>query len=814
MKKHSSIAAHILLWLAAPTMALAGTFTVTNTADSGAGSLRQAILDSNANPPPSGTTNLIQFNIAGAGVQTISLASSLDDITQPVTIDGYTQSGARANTLATGDNAVIRIKIDGGMDQFERPVMRLCDSSTCGIVSASDGSTIRGLCIVQPSSGATTMLVVGSSNDVVSGNFLGVDTDGVTLGGFQQPIEVLLGVTGATIGGTSPAARNVIASDVGFALILADGSNMLVQGNYLGVNAAGTALLGSLASGIDIEQGTGNSIGGAAPGAGNVINATNIGISVGGVCANCLFDTTIQGNLIGTDATGTVAFNALFNAIQVAASASTTIGGSTAGAGNVITARADGIKIGESPTSVVIQGNKIGTDISGTKPLGSGNAGIDVGAQSAASTTSGTIGGTSPGEGNIIAFNGTNGVAIGSGNTGWSILGNSIFSNGGLGIDLGADGPTVNDDGDADTGANNLQNYPTMTSVTVASGKVTIAGNLNSIPSTTFRLEFFANTMADSSQFGEGQTFLGSADVTTDATGNKAYNVTFPLNGPISPITATATDPAGNTSEFSPAFATELLNISTRLNVLTGDSVLIGGFIITGGEAKKVIVRALGPSLTMAGITGVLADPVLELHFPDGTVMTNDNWKDTQEAEIIASTIPPNNDLESAIVASLPPGAYTAIVSGKNNGTGVGLVEVYDLDQSAGATLANISTRGFVNTGEDVMIGGFIIGPSDTGPANVLVRAIGPTLVSAGITDPLANPFLELHDGDGNTLMSNDNWKDTQQAEIEATGIPPTSDLESAIVATLSPGEYTAVMSGTGTGDHTGVGLVEVYHLP
>jgi hypothetical protein len=251
----------------------------------------------------------------------------------------------------------------------------------------------------------------------------------------------------------------------------------------------------------------------------------------------------------------------------------------------------------------------------------------------------------------------------------------------------------------------------------------------------------------------------------------------------------------------------QLLNISTRLNVLTGDQVLIGGFIITGTTPKKVIVRAIGPSLAAFGVMGSLADPILELHMPDSSVVTNDNWRSTQEQEIIDSNLAPTDDLESAIIATLPPGGYTAIVSGNNGGTGVGLVEAYDLDSAAGS-LANISTRGFVDTGDNVMIGGFIVGSAD---ATVLVRAIGPSLTAFGVPGALQDPTLELHDSDGNTLTSNDDWKATQQAEIEATGLAPSDDRESAILATLPPGGYTAIVRGAL--DTTGVGLVEVYHL-
>ena len=253
------------------------------------------------------------------------------------------------------------------------------------------------------------------------------------------------------------------------------------------------------------------------------------------------------------------------------------------------------------------------------------------------------------------------------------------------------------------------------------------------------------------------------------------------------------------------------LNISTRLNVQTGDNVLIGGFIISGTAPKKVIVRGIGPSLSLAGVEGVLANPTLELHEPDGTVVINDNWKDTQEQEIIDSTIPPTNDFESAIVDTLDPGAYTVILAGKNGTTGVGLVEGYDLDQAADSQFANISTRGFVETESNVMIGGFILG-GGSGTANVIIRALGPSLTQSGVSGALADPTLELHDENGAVVRSNDNWKDTQQTEIEATGIPPQNDLESALVATLNPGPYTAIVAGKG--GPTGVGLVEVYQLP
>ena len=246
-----------------------------------------------------------------------------------------------------------------------------------------------------------------------------------------------------------------------------------------------------------------------------------------------------------------------------------------------------------------------------------------------------------PGAGNIIAFNDVRGVvgeaAAGTGN---AILGNSIFANGALGIDWIPEGPTLNDIGDEDDGFNNLQNFPVIRTVQDGFPSVTLTGSLNSTPNTVFRLEFFGNAGANSSGFGEGGFFLGSTDVTTDASGDASYDVTLGVPGtPASgAYTATATDPAGNTSEFSAAFRTKLLNISTRMQVLTGDSVPIGGFIVTGLSPKKVIVRGIGPSLAAFGVAGALADPTLELHAADGSVVnSNDNWKDSQQAEIEAT---------------------------------------------------------------------------------------------------------------------------------------------------------------------------------
>jgi N-acetylneuraminic acid mutarotase len=278
----------------------------------------------------------------------------------------------------------------------------------------------------------------------------------------------------------------------------------------------------------------------------------------------------------------------------------------------------------------------------------------------------------------------------------------------------------------------------------------------------------------------------------------------------------------------APGPPAQLGNISTRAFVQTGDNVMIGGFIVQGTGPKRVIIRAIGPELTQYGVPNALANPRLELHNATGTLIgSNDNWQHTtiggvitrnQVGDIQNSGHAPTNPFESAIIADLPPGNYTAIVSGVNNTSGVGLVEVYDLSANTASILGNISTRSFVQTGDNVMIGGFIL--QGTGAKRVIIRAIGPELTQYGVPDALANPRLELHNGTGALIGSNDDWQHTiiggvitrnQVADIQNSGHAPTDPSESAIIAELRPGNYTAIMRGVN--DTTGVGLVEVYDL-
>jgi hypothetical protein len=273
----------------------------------------------------------------------------------------------------------------------------------------------------------------------------------------------------------------------------------------------------------------------------------------------------------------------------------------------------------------------------------------------------------------------------------------------------------------------------------------------------------------------------------------------------------TATDQAGNTSELNFGGEVQLANISTRGDVRTGDNILIGGFVIHSPQpSKKVIIRALGPSLN---ISNRLADPYLELYDNHGTLLAkNDDWKSAQQ-EVMASGIPPSSDLESAIVASLKDGSYTAQVRGVNGATGIGVVEIYDLDDFPtpldGFRLVNLSTRGLVGANDNVLIGGLIVRGDNA--QHLIIRAIGPDLTAVGLAGALQDPTLELRDESGTLLASNDDWRGPQEQEIEDTHLAPNDNRDSAIVASLAPGFYTAIVRGKQSS--TGLALVEFYTL-
>jgi Calx-beta domain-containing protein len=299
---------------------------------------------------------------------------------------------------------------------------------------------------------------------------------------------------------------------------------------------------------------------------------------------------------------------------------------------------------------------------------------------------------------------------------------------------------------------------------------------------------------------------------------NETFEVYFTLvqeGTPGTPATATVTiiddDPQG---EPPPARS---LNISTRASVQTGDRILIGGFIVTGNLTKYVVLRGLGPSLAQAGVppSAVLQDPVIQLHRADGTVVaTNDNWKDdpANVFQFQGTPYPPKDDRESLLLATLPGGAYTVFLTGKNQTQGIGLVEVYDVNNRGQPELANLSTRGYIGQENDVMIGGFILG-NEPRSVEIAIRGLGPSLSQFGLNPVLADPTLELHDNNGTTLISNDDWESdaVSAANLILFNLAPTNPKEAGIFTSLPPGTFTAILADKNGG--TGIGTIEVYNL-
>ena len=396
----------------------------------------------------------------------------------------------------------------------------------------------------------------GSSGNLIQGNYIGTNATGTVAIRNSRHGILVEGAPTNTIGGitTTPGAPpgNVISGNswqgiqINESATYKGANNNLIQGNLIGTNVTGSAALGNSYQGVSLLSGTfqvmTNTIGGTVSGARNIISGNGGGIQLSGTAVK---DNLVQGNYIGTNITGTAAITNTGYGVYVGYNGNT-VGGTDPGAGNAISGNSqDGVQIyGTGSSLVTVQGNKIGTQVDGISPLGNGRHGVYL----YPTVRNVLIGGAA---GNTIAHNGGDGVFLSSANiTGTAIRSNSIFSNAGLGIDLNPDWMTANDAGDGDTGANNLQNFPVLTSAT--SGCTTIQGTLNSTPNTAFALEFFANATCDASGYGEGQTYLGSTDVTTDGSGDAAFDVTFSTTVPAGYyITATATDPGGNTSEFS-----------------------------------------------------------------------------------------------------------------------------------------------------------------------------------------------------------------------------------------------------------------------
>ena len=580
MKKISTI---IALLVGSVLSGYAATYTVTNTNDSGAGSLRQAIINANA----SAGADIINFNIPGGGTFTISPTSALPTISDGVTIDALTQPGASAGSpkiVLNGQSAGANV-----------------NGLTVG--TGADNSVIKGLVIYGFTGNGVS---IASNNSSVVSSFIGIHESG----GYGVP-NSLAGVsitagTNNTIGGSTAADRNVISGNRGAGIdISGTATGNIIKGNYIGTNPSGSSPVSNSLSGIQVSTAN-NIIGGSAAGEGNLISGNTLsGVSISGSTAT---GNVLKGNYIGTDASGSYGVPNGNDGVTIA-SANNTIGGSAAGERNVISGnRGSGVSIsgsaatgnilkgnyigtnaagtgrvannsngvtitsanniiggsaagegnlisandqsgvflsGSGATGNVLKGNYIGTDAAGTGRLNNNSTGVSI------TGSNNTVGGVGSGEGNIIAFNNSAGVLVqsnpsSSNTTGNSIRGNSITENNGLGIDLGNNGVNANDAGDGDGGANDLQNFPVIT----GAFRNAIVGTFNGTPNSTFTLDFYSNTNADASGNGEGKVYLGSTTVTTDGSGNATYSFagTFTA-GTI--VSATASNAGGSTSEFA-----------------------------------------------------------------------------------------------------------------------------------------------------------------------------------------------------------------------------------------------------------------------
>jgi len=541
---------------------------------------------------PLTTNNLIGGAAAGAG----NLISG--NTLRGVEINGVTAKANEITANRIGTNA-------SGTGALAN------NSDGVSIQQGAANNTITGNLV----SGNRTLginLGLNTTATTIQGNLIGTDITGSVAVPNSAGISLSGGTNNNQIGGTTPSARNVISGNTGNGVQLS-GSTVtanLIEGNFIGTDISGTTGLGNGLAGVVVISATNTTIGGVSSASRNVISGNGIGttnpINGSGVVLQTGSNNRVLQNYIGTDVTGNIGLGNTGNGVFVESSINNIVSGNVVSANGQVSLSA-GIILSTNANSNQVKGNYIGTNAAGTAPLGNGGNGVLVG-RTATSASNNLVGGTAPGDANVIAFNGSNGILVINNNSlNNALRQNSIFSNSALGIDLGtADGVTPNDSCDADSGANNLQNFPVLTSVSTSGGSTTIQGALNSAPSTTFTLEFFANSVGDPSGNGEGQTFIGSTTVTTDASCNAAFTfVAAAAPAGQDFFTATATDPAGNTSEFSASKSFDADLSITKTD--SPDPVVVGATL-----TYSITVNNGGPSTaTNASVVDTLPASVI-----------------------------------------------------------------------------------------------------------------------------------------------------------------------------------------------------------
>lgn len=781
----------------------------------------------------------LTFNL---GTATIVLAQgALPAITTTCTIDG----GGNVTIDGAGASAILSISSGGSLTVQDITLTNGFNASAGGGAIVNSGTLAIDQCTLSNNRTAAAFSggAIWSSGPLtitdseLSGNQAG---NGGAL--YATSTAAIVDITGCDF--HDNATLNT-TNGWGGAILDGDGSPVTITSSNLATNSArfGGAIYVGLGAALSVSEGTitGND---AVGGGGGVFMGTD---SAGSFHNTELSTNSVTGNIGALPGTGGGAISSA-GTLSVT---ETTLSGNTAGAYNGGAILVAGVLL--TTESSVFNGNSA-----------SNGGGIQVSDQSSISVTNCTISGNAATVGLGGGIN--NSVSAGSMSiSGSTLSGNSASSSGGgiaNGNSLGLTNCTISGNTAAVNGgglfllANSGLPSANLMNVTVAENDAAAAGGIYH-PGTSLSGDItLQNTLLAQNSGGNlvranttGGTIKSNGSNLSDddsgnalltAAGDKSGTSFDAKLGPLAdnggetqthllgigsdaidagnPAGAPTVDQRGVPRPQGPAFdigavegtgaiLSRFANISTRLDVETGDNVLIGGFIVSGTQPKKVLVRAIGPSLTSFGVVGPLADPVLELHDANTLLETNDNWVDSPNKQAIIDTmIAPTNDAESAIIRTLPANgaAYTAIVRGVNNSTGIALVEVYDLDDTVDSRQANISTRGLVQTNDKVMIGGFII---TGGAKTVLLRALGPSLPLSGI---LADPMLELHNENGDVTI-NDNWRDTQETDITATGLAPSNDSESAILQTLPEGPYTAIVSGVG--QTSGVALFEAYDL-
>ena len=639
------------------------TFTVTNVNDSGTGSFRQAILDANGSTNASGGTDTINFDIAGSGLHTIAASTALPGITEGVTINGYSQPGSKANTQATGGlDSVVLISVPGLTVNSSNVFLQGLDFPSGGLVISGASNRVEGC-------------YIGTNN-------LGTVAPGLAPGSAAQT-GILITGNSNLIGGTDPGTRNLISGNNSAGVLIQGGaSGNTLEGNLIGTQANGTTALGN-AVGVRFESSPSNKLGGTETGAGNVVS----GNSYAGVWLLNSSNSVVEGNLIGTTASGLAALpNANFGVGVDGSTASAMIGGTTATARNVISGnKGPGVLVATSEASNSLLGNYIGVGADGTASVGNTGPGIRV----ARADKGLAIGGYVTAAGNLISHNIGAGVTVdpapssSSGSvpapTGVSIRSNQIYNNLSIGIDLGSDGLTPNHSGGPTSGQpNGLLNAPVLTAVTSDGNTTSITGSYNGAASTNYTLQFFTSPFASFTSRGDGLTYLGETTITTDSSGNASYVAGMPKPvGAGKPVSAIAIDPAGNTSEFSAdsAFAFgNSVNLSVVLSAVTSPIATGQPFTYTATVTNKGTNTADNISLVCATFgSGIVVDPT-HTSTDHGTLSV-----ETGGVYATIGTLAPGASAKATITA-------TASQSGQINLTGLTYSSGPETDTSDNAT--------------------------------------------------------------------------------------------------------------------------------